>query len=628
MSNHPVTRKDSVDFRDRIYQPALIPLRRESLPKREFINIRNQSREGSCTGFGLAAVIDYLGTERTHREGGTFPAASARMLYEMAKLHDRWPGEAYEGSSVRGAMKGWHKNGVCPEKDWKYTVNNPGHLTRQRRIAARQCPLGAYYRVMPRRSDLHAAVNEVPAIYASAQTHSGWNAPDAAGVIRYDPKDPSLEEQGGHAFAIIGYVEDGFIIQNSWGDGWGGLALDGGRQGGLAIWTYQDFEDNLWDAWVARMALPVESLSELVSGRFVALPGGTRRVEKGPPREDIAGHYIHIDDGQFDPKGDYPSSLGEVKETIAAAFNGESDHVLLYAHGGLNRVKGAASRAGKWRPVFRDNRVHEIHFFWETGAIAELRDILLGKEVFADERAGGVTDWTDRWLERLSQPVGHALWREMQSDAEIAFLERHPDPDARRTPAGTETLLMILKAHEDLPGASRPKIHLVGHSAGSILYSHLLSRWAALNGPAVENLILFAPACTVKLAKDHIAPALLRDGGVGALHHFLLTDDAEQDDNVAKVYRKSLLYLVSRAYQRRTGNPVPLMGMARYEDQLKAVVAGLPYSEYRSPDLHTKTASSSHGGFDNDLATMNTMLSLVLDGEPARPFTPEDLKGY
>lgn len=624
MPDHPITRKDSVDFRDRIYQPALLPLRREKLPEPRFINIRNQSREGSCTGFGLAAVIDYLGTERTAGEGGDFPAASARMLYEMAKLHDRWPGEEYEGSSIRGAMKGWHKNGVCPEKDWKYQVNNPGYLTHKRRVAALQCPLGSYYRVMPRRSDLHAALNEVPAILVAARTHAGWNRPRDDGVIEYGP---GSEEQGGHAFAIIGYTDKGFIIQNSWDKSWGGLELEGEVRGGLAIWTYRDFEDNLWDAWVARMALPVASLSELASGRFEALPGGTKRVERGPPRESIAGHYIHIDDGQFDPKGDYPSSLGEVKETIASAFNGEAEHVLLYAHGGVNRVKGAAARAGKWRRAFKDNNIHEIHLIWETGIIAELRDVLLGKEDFAEERAGGVSDWTDGWLERLTQPVGHALWNEIQSDAEIAFLEELPDTS--RTPAGTNTLSLIRDANQDLPQEKRPKLHLAGHSAGSILFSHLLSRWKVLGGQTIDSLILFAPACTHRLVQEHIAPALDRqDSGVRELHHFLLTEDAELDDNVARVYRKSLLYLVSRAYQRKTGKPVPLMGMDMFSSALEDILSGLPYHAHRAPDRNGTTRSTSHGGFDNDLATMNTMLSLVLGTNSEKPFKEEDMKGY
>ena len=37
------------------------------------------------------------------------------MLYEMAKRNDEWAGSAYEGSSIRGAIKGFYRNGVCTD---------------------------------------------------------------------------------------------------------------------------------------------------------------------------------------------------------------------------------------------------------------------------------------------------------------------------------------------------------------------------------------------------------------------------------------------------------------------------------------------------------------------------------
>jgi len=103
------TRRDSLDFRDHIYTPALLPLASELLPDPKCLHVRDQKHEGACTGFGLAAMIDYLNRELGHRE-----PVSARMLYEMAKRHDQWPGYKYEGSTARGAMKGWHKTGVSP----------------------------------------------------------------------------------------------------------------------------------------------------------------------------------------------------------------------------------------------------------------------------------------------------------------------------------------------------------------------------------------------------------------------------------------------------------------------------------------------------------------------------------
>ena len=41
----------------------------------------------------------------------------------MARRYDEWPGEDYTGSSARGAMKGWHKHGVCAEAEWRYEAD-------------------------------------------------------------------------------------------------------------------------------------------------------------------------------------------------------------------------------------------------------------------------------------------------------------------------------------------------------------------------------------------------------------------------------------------------------------------------------------------------------------------------
>ena len=419
--------RDSMDFRDLIYRPALVRLRDKVLPKWAHLQILDQENEGACTGFGLAAVINYL-----NWENGEKVRVSQRMLFEMAKRHDQWPGHNYDWSSARGAMKGWHKNGVCPEKVWPYDPQNPGILTEQRQNAALSHRLGAYYRVMPRRSDLHAALNEVSIVFASAATHKGWDEMGKSHI----PYDPSWPEDGGHAFAIIGYTNDGFLVQNSWGKRWGNIRIGKRSVKGVAVWSYDDFERNVWDLWVARLARPLDSHASLRTAKYTQSSGGTRLSSSGPERHTIRDHYLHIDDGQYDPKGDYPTLAAEAEDILDRAVNGADGksppaHLLLYAHGGLNSIKDSAARVGKWREVFRDNGVHEVHFIWETGMLDELRDVLFGKQRLAQERVGGASDWWDTILEKATHPLGYALWKEMRTDADLAFQDDR---------AGTHTL--------------------------------------------------------------------------------------------------------------------------------------------------------------------------------------------
>ena len=120
---------DFPDARDWIYTPPLVQLDNEI--RRPVTNdILDQGIEGACTGFALAAAINQL--RATARIDGN---VSARMLYEMARKHDEWTGEDYDGSSVRGAIHGWKNMGVCLEENWKNTDVNSGLSVERAKLA-------------------------------------------------------------------------------------------------------------------------------------------------------------------------------------------------------------------------------------------------------------------------------------------------------------------------------------------------------------------------------------------------------------------------------------------------------------------------------------------------------------
>ena len=136
------------------------------------------------------------------------------MLYEMAKRYDEWDGEEYSGSSCRGAIKGWYNMGVAEDSFWKYVPNRPGQMSLDAAKNARSTTIGAYFRLKNRISDFHSAINEAGVVYCSATVHDGWSDENIVDkVIPYDDDEP----KGGHAFAIVGYNDKGFWVQNSWG---------------------------------------------------------------------------------------------------------------------------------------------------------------------------------------------------------------------------------------------------------------------------------------------------------------------------------------------------------------------------------------------------------------------------
>jgi len=593
-------RRDSMDFRDLTYSASLAPLPDELYPAWRHLSILDQGRQGACTGFGLAAVINYLRATRGQAE-----QVSPAMLFAMAKRYDQWPGENYDHSSNRGAMKGWHKHGACSEALWPLSYTEG--LTPTIQLQAQEVPLGAYFRVFSRINDVQAALRDVGMLFASAATHSGWDAPQD-GAIAWDPEEPAGD---GHAFAIVGYNRDGFLIQNSWGLDWGGYAHADGVQPGVALWRYADFEANIWDVWVAQLGVPLSYIATDTACRYVENGGVARLVSVGPPQEAIYLHYLHIDDGRFDALGEYASEPAQLEAILRELDTLKPKHLLLYAHGGLNNVSSAAMRAFKWRPVWADNGIYELHFIWETGLLAELGDLLKSKLGEAERRVGAASSWWDNKLEQLAQPLGHALWQEMKLDAERAFVQ---------TGAGTQALIRLLDWLVK-QGPDAPRVHLVGHSAGAIWQARLLEAWQILNGPALDNLLLLAPACTFELHDRVFLPLL--GNLIRQQHLFVLSDDDEQDDNVARIYRKSLLYMVSNSFDDKQ-KKTPLLGMARFHTGPQPPASTL----YIAGRNSAWSGSASHGGFDNDAATMNSLLQLILGMPAVRRFKEEELKGY
>ena len=592
---------DLPDNRDWEYQPPPIALKSYMSKPRSLI-ILDQKREGACTGFGLAAVVNLLNQARDSRV-----RVSARMLYEMARKHDEWPGEEYAGSSCRGAIKGFSNMGVCRDSYWPYIDGKPGNLSVKAAKDARSNTIGAYYRLNHRISDFHAAINEAGAIFCSANVHQGWGS----SAIKQGMIPLRDKRTGGHAFALVGYNSKGFWVQNSWGKSWG--------QGGTALWTYEDWYENLIDAWVLSLAIPTPQIWHLGSAEAGLSRDNAVAASSAPPRGKIAGHFVHIDDGQFHDAGSYWSNLADIK-TTAARLKGSSkyDHLLIYAHGGLNSPKDSAKRIAAMRDVFKANRIYPFHVMYDTGILEELKDVILTRGDRAGARVGGLSDWWDRLLERLARRPGRALWREMKFGAAHGF-EQHN--------AGELTL----KAFTDALGKGsglKLKLHLVGHSTGAILVAHLLS---AIEGLApklrINSCSLMAPAATVDLFNSHYLPRLVSttsNFGIDQMAIYNLIEKLEQDDTVGP-YRKSLLYFVSRSFEEQT--PAPILGMQLHSQALEGSASAMEivYS-HGDPGREPRTLSKTHGGFDNDPATMNDILRSVLGKKPKRPFEQSDLE--
>ncbi|MDB5944691.1 MAG: hypothetical protein JWQ13_4257, partial [Ramlibacter sp.] len=456
-------RRDTLDFRDRMFETSLVEVPTH-IPLADYlawrIPVLDQGEEGACTGFGLATVANFLLQRRKVVPDKT--PVSARMLYEMARRYDEWPGEDYSGSSARGAMKGWHKHGVCADDAWTSGPGavRPGGLTDARSCDALRRPLGAYLRV--NHKDLvamHSALAEVGVLYATATVHEGWVEVGVAGDMAW-PRPLS----GGHAFAVVAYDSDGFWIQNSWGDKWGRAGF--GRIG------YDDWLANAADVWVARLGAPVV-LRQSASAAIAHSAAAARSAAYS--YADLRPHIVSLgNDGALRPGGDYGTTADELREIFEvdmprAMADWPEKHVLLYAHGGLVDERSAIQRIADYRSVMLDAHVYPVSFVWHSDYWSTITNVL--QDAMRRRRPEGalgaardfLLDRLDDTLEILARTLtGKASWDEMTDNALAAG----------STPAGGARMALDLLAA--LRTRTDYKLLVVSHSAGAIFHAPLV----------------------------------------------------------------------------------------------------------------------------------------------------------
>lgn len=651
-------RKDSPDLRDRAYQPppasliAAFPSDfdvQSVLPRYVAAGlILNQGQEGACTGFGLACVVNHL----RWRQAGMpeqFDSVSPRMFYSYARRYDEYAGEDYEGSSCRGALKGFFKHGVCLEADWPYADAGARPRFGYAKRAAEQT-LGVYFRVELRNiTDLQAAIQQVGAVYVSAQVHEGWyelptrdEFPHGHDDLPLIPFDGAPATRGGHAFALVGFNRRGFVLQNSWGTAWG--------CGGFAVLSYEDWLANGLDAWVAALGVP-----GVVAGRIGAgASGHATRVGAGANWWSAEQAYQHSVVLGNDGRVRRYLTEDELSRTLLHQVADRPDQwfraqgpkgpkrLLIYAHGGLNSEGDAIKRAQALGRSFLANGCYPLFVVWKTGLLETLGNLLRQGHA-AQPVEAGIGEWVSERSDRLVEAtIGRTLvrplWSEMKENAGLAF-------EGGR---GGELLITALRKLAETWGAQL-EIHLVGHSAGSIWLGHLLSAMAQREATAsLRSVHLYAPACTIAFANRHYAP---QQDLMKRLYIDLLSDRVEREDSVIGIYRKSLLYLVSNALE---ADPrTPLLGLAKAFDpdcrdwdgssataevlrgwRQAAAAAGLTGSERLAQLDQDKVLSSAapesriraaHGSFDNDIAIVERTLTRIC-GKVAEPV--RDLRGF
>ncbi len=684
-------RPDRLDIRDREYRPVL-----RSLPQQWPLQsdldkllpgysksglILDQKQDGACTGFGLASVINYLiWLDEVHKHAKVEPLkslknrqVSPKMLYNMARLYDEWDGEDYEGSSCRGAMKGWHRHGVASREAWTDENKRSKHWPTE----AVKNPLGAYYRINKDSvTDMQSAIREVGAIYCSAGIHKGW-------WVRCSSQLQIIKQVGNivgaHAFAIVGYNSDGFIIQNSWGSHWG--------HQGFAVLSYADWVENGSDAWVAALGVSIKNASPLTFSNESLQNASEKNVQQASSsiKKALSYPYKNPEVAPWSEEQAYMHTLviandGRPRRTIVSAEDADESakiicydnierwlkktsgvkKIVVYAHGGLNSEQDSIDRIRVMAPYFKANGIYPLFISWKTGFMETLKNQLGDhiNRVFRVSSAQRATGFMDSLAESIDRAIEvfarqilvRGLWSEMKENAgDASDRAVRGYPQHGRTQPGA--MVILSRELKKLQTKYDIEIHIVGHSAGSILLGYWLKELQKRK-QKITTASLLAPACTTEFANKYYLKAHKKNVlDKSNLFIDIMDNERELADNVSRIYQKSLLYLVSRALEDI--HKMPLLGMAEaWNPDQKDVFNRVQNSEikkwtdfaskgstkvfckqYSKDDSMVQTSLQgdhtdlAHGSFDNDIRVIEQVLKRI-SGLEKLPFPVENLSGF
>ncbi|WP_447600573.1 caspase family protein [Nitrospira sp. Nam80] len=386
-----------------------------------------------------------------------------------------------------------------------------------------------------------------------------------------------------------------------------------------------------WDAEPSEEGDRYDTFVAAARGRAIARGGGDGAGRLTPDiLHKLREHVVNLKQGQFSTDGlfqtrraDVDAMFGEHLPKWLDQHQGETNRIVFYAHGGLTSEADGLWIAYQQLEWWKANGVYPIHFVWETGFLETLKQLLArsGREV---PRAVPRDFW-DFTLDPAIEAFCHAfggvtIWSGMKRSAE-------------RSVASDGGALYVAQKLKDLcrSRGDQLELHAVGHSAGSIFHSHFVPAALNLGTSPFTSMHFLAPAITVDAFLGQLAGRVGQD--IKNLVVFTMNQDLEKADHCANVYHKSLLYLIHHALEpdKRT----PILGLEtslRDNDRLRKLFGldgtapshgEIIWSKTLATTGRSASTSISHGGFDNDAPTMNSVVRRIINRNDTDPLAKD-----
>ncbi len=213
---------DKLDARDRLYTEKVV--HRATPPRQASVEalmppVVDQGQLGSCTGNGIAAVVDFLHVGKSLVDW-IGPSSRLQIYYDERVIEGTVRQDA--GAEIRDGIKVVNKTGAALEKLWPYTVSKfktKPTPTAYKDAANRK--VKEYLRLLSLADMVDCIASGFPFVFGfSVPSNFEDDAIEKTGYMTWDKKQQTV---GGHCVAAVGYDLDKnmFRCRNSWGTSWG-----------------------------------------------------------------------------------------------------------------------------------------------------------------------------------------------------------------------------------------------------------------------------------------------------------------------------------------------------------------------------------------------------------------------
>lgn len=219
--------RDRYDPRDKIFEaerrffavgaiPAQVDLRNWCSP------VRDQGQEGSCTGFAITALREFL--EIKQGTPSSWVELSPAYEYYQERNLEGHVNDCQAGAMIRDGLKVLKNIGVCPEADDPYSDQNCPVPSANANTDAARFRISSYYRITTL-GGLKQALAGGNGCVLGIEVYESFESPQNGHIPIPQPWEQLL---GGHAVFCCGYQDDpqyeggGYLIaKNSWGTNFG-----------------------------------------------------------------------------------------------------------------------------------------------------------------------------------------------------------------------------------------------------------------------------------------------------------------------------------------------------------------------------------------------------------------------